>query len=75
MITSILYALMGYGCWFLISRCALLAAWLYGRPMPATRLRHWLILLVGGMPLCLEFVSTILVVFSIAFGVDPRPKE
>ncbi len=67
----ILNICLAYLIWWAISRGSLLAAWLYSKP-GTFKARHWVFITLSAVPGVQEVISSILVIFSIAFGIDPR---
>jgi hypothetical protein len=74
MITTILYVVAFYTGWWAISRGALIAAWLYSKPGKFTA-RHYALTAIGFFPFLFELIASILVIFSVAFGIDPRREK
>lgn len=69
-----IYALAAYLLWWFISRGGLVAAWLYSKPGTLT-FRHYALLVIGICPIAFELISSLLVIFSVAFGIDPRSRD
>ncbi len=71
MLTGILYTMIGYTVWYGISRLSLLAAWMYSKPGTIT-VRHYMLMFIAVAPFTFELISTILIIFSVAFGVNSK---
>lgn len=73
-LTWVIYALVAYITWYLVSRLGLFGAWLYSKPSTLTA-KHYIVLGIGLLPIVLEVVSTILVTFAIAFGIETNDRH
>jgi hypothetical protein len=66
----ILYAVLAYIVWWGLSRAAMLSSWLYSKP-GSLRVRHYVFIALSVIPFVMEIISTILIIFAIAFGINP----
>lgn len=73
-LTWLLYAAIAYSTWYLVSRLGALGAWLYSKPRTLTG-RHYVVLALASLPIVFEVISTVLVTFAIAFGLDPHDRK
>lgn len=65
-----LYIVAAYLIWYLISRLGLIAAAIYSKP-GTLGWRQYILIMIGLAPLMYEFISSILIVFTIAqVGID-----
>lgn len=70
----LLNLIIAYAVWWGISRISLLAAWMYNKPGTFTT-KHWVFVGLSVVPGIMECISTLLVIFSVAFGLDPRQER
>lgn len=63
------YAVLIYIVWWIISRLGLFGAWLYRKPQ-TTKFKHYLFFLVATIPFAMEIISSMLIMFGIAFSFE-----
>jgi hypothetical protein len=68
--TIIFWAILGYIFWWGLSRSAMLSSWLYSKP-GSLQIRHYVFISVSIIPFAMEIISTTLMIFAIAFGINP----
>jgi hypothetical protein len=73
-LTWLIYVAIAYITWFCVSRLAVLGAWLYSKPQTLTA-RHYTVLVLALLPIGFEVISSVLVIFAIAFGIDPHDRK
>ena len=73
-LTWLIYAFIAYITWYCVSRLGALGAWLYSKPQSLTP-RHYIVLALAFLPIVFEVVSTVLVTFAVAFGLDPHDRK
>jgi len=69
-----LYVGAAYLLWWFASRVGLLTGWFFSKPR-ANTYKHYLFMVFCCCPLVMEIMGSTLVIFAIAFGIDPYKKE